>query len=290
MITEALQHCRGIGPVRLQALHAAGVRSWYDIVSFPDRVPEAWRDGLVSECQKCLEALASDDIWYFVRNLAPTDRWRILPQFLNEASFFDIETTGLEFDCTVTVIICWHAGQLHTFVEGENLDDFLDLLEEIRLLISFNGSSFDVPKLLDCFHIPDLPCPHLDLRWPCYHRELQGGLKQVAATLGIERPRDLADVDGDLAVRLWSQWDEGRDNSAREQLIRYCAADVLLLRPVSEYLAGLPLTAAAELWKDLPGGGDHCQKVADDGQERRRELSMKFGDAAPLRLRTRRRR
>ena len=40
-------------------------------------------------------------------------------------------TSGLEMDSLITVIACWHQGRLHTFVEHENLDDFLDLLDDI---------------------------------------------------------------------------------------------------------------------------------------------------------------
>lgn len=288
MITQALQHCRGIGPVRLAQLQDCGVLTWHDAVRCPEQVPTAIRGAVVEESQRSLQALEADDIQYFVDRFSPQDRWRILSRYIERCAFFDIETTGLECDDTITTIVCWHDGRLHTFVEHENLDDFLDLLDEVHLMVSFNGSTFDVPRVLDAFHIPNLPCPHLDLRWPCYYKGMAGGLKHVTSSLGIGRPADLKDADGDLAVRLWSQWSQQKDSDAREQLIRYCAADVLLLRPLSEHVAGLPMNSLHGLWDTLP----HSAPLAEPAgphEQRRQYLADKFGSASPRLLRTRRR-
>lgn len=289
VITEALQHCRGVGPVRLAQLQDSGVQSWHDAVRCPEQVPAAMRAAVLEESERSLQALEADDIRYFVDHFAPRDRWRILSGYIDRCAFFDIETTGLEYDDTITTIACWHDGQLHTFVEHENLDDFLDLLDEISLLVSFNGSTFDVPRVLDGFHIPSLPCPHLDLRWPCYYKGLAGGLKLVTSSLGIDRPVDLQDADGDLAVRLWSQWSLQKNTDAREQLIRYCAADVLLLRPLAEHIAGRPMDSLTGLWDTLPHSAALVEPKSPR-EDRKQHLAAKFGSASPRVLRTRRRR
>lgn len=252
MITEALSHCRGIGPVRLSRLHAAGIRTWQDVLEHPDRLPASLRNHLVDTCRRSLAAFEADDIGWLLQHLVPRDRWRVLACYFSEATFFDIETTGLEYDATITTIACWHRQQLHHFVEHENLDDFLDVLHESRLLISFNGAGFDVPRVLDGFHIPELPCPHLDLRWSCYHRGLSGSLKSIASGIGIRRPRDLETADGALAVLLWSHWQRARDPAARQLLLRYCASDVLLLLLVAQHLCGRAEHAADDLWFRLP--------------------------------------
>ncbi|MEZ6130606.1 MAG: ribonuclease H-like domain-containing protein [Planctomycetaceae bacterium] len=287
MITEAFQHCRGVGPIRLAELQQCGIRTWHDAVACPEQVPGVVRASVVDECRRSLAALEADDIQYFVDRLSPPDRWRILSRYLDKAAWFDIETTGLEYDDTITVIVCYHKRQLHTFVEHENLDDFLDLLDDIDLLVSFNGSSFDVPRVLDAFHIPGLPCPHLDLRWSCYYHGLHGGLKHVSAHLGIQRPADLRDADGELAVRLWSQWQQQGHSDSRDQLIRYCAADVLLLRPLSEFIARRPVTSTDQLWEDLPSAAP-LTPIGSPLEIRRQILATQFGSASPSRLRMRR--
>lgn len=252
MIREALLHCTGIGPVRLAQLHEAGVRSWHDVIENSHRLPIGPSAPLVEECQRCIRALDARDISYFVERLAPLDKWRIVSEFLDDISFFDIETMGLEHNSPITVIACWHRGEVQTFVEHEHLDDFLNLLDDVTLLASFNGSSFDVPRVLDTFHIPHLPCPHLDLRWPCYHKGFKGSLKSITAGLGFARPVDLQDADGELAIHLWNRWTFDCDNQARELLLRYCASDVILLAMLAHQLANRPVSSHADWWRQLP--------------------------------------
>lgn len=289
MITEALLHCTGIGPARLARLHEAGVRSWDDVVACREKLPVALSASILEECQRCLEAHRARDIRYLVNRFSPLDRWRIVAEFLDETSFFDIETTGLEHGSPITVIACWHRGRLRTFVEHENLDDFLHLLDDVSLLASFNGSSFDVPRVLDTFHIPDLPCPHLDLRWPCYHKGFKGSLKSITSQLGFARPADLQDADGELAIRLWNRWTLDRDYSARELLLRYCASDVVLLAMLAHRLAEREITSHADWWRQLP-----APALPELPHERSHEtppvMRSAFGAGSPVTLRARRRR
>ncbi len=287
MITEALSHFTGIGPVRLAQLHAAGLRSWMDICDQPSRIPESVRPSLLNEAQQSLAALERDDVDFLVNVFSPQDRWRILAAYFDRTSFFDIETSGLEIDAAVTVIVCWHQGELHTFVEHENLDEFLDLLDDVTLLASFNGASFDVPRVLDAFHIPQLPCPHLDLRWTCYHAGLNGSLKNIAAELQIDRPQDIADTDGAVAVQLWSEWQERQDAAARQHLIRYCSADVVMLTLLAQHLADVQHYDASELWSQLPKSIGEPRHTAPSVSSSSLVANL-FGKASPSRLRTRR--
>ena len=124
MITEALLHCPGIGPSRLEQLQGLGLKSWMDVVDRAEiLIPGQWIAGAVAECQRSVEALRADRIEYFVERLHPKDRWRILEHYLDQVSYFDIETDGLEHDAAITTIACWHGGDVHLFVENENLDD-----------------------------------------------------------------------------------------------------------------------------------------------------------------------
>ncbi len=252
MITEALIHCVGIGPARLAKLHERDIHTWADVLDAEDDLAGACWRRLAAESRRCLAALDAGEIRYFTNRFAPQDKWRILAHFLDQASYFDIETDGLEHDAAITVISCWHAGQLHNFVEHENLDEFLELLDEISLLVSFNGSSFDVPRILDTFHIPELPCAHLDMRWTCFHQGLTGGLKEIADLAGIVRPVDLQSADGELAVRLWLAWRNCQNRAARELLIRYCASDVLMLVMLAHQQAGRDDMPQEKLWSHLP--------------------------------------
>jgi uncharacterized protein YprB with RNaseH-like and TPR domain len=210
-----------------------------------------------------LAALEAGDVRYFVDRFAAIDQWRILAHFLKVATFFDVETMGLEYDAPITVIVAWHRGELRSFVEHENLDDFLTVIDQTNLLVSFNGSSFDIPRLLGAFHIPALPCPHIDLRWTCYHRGLRGGLKLIAYQLGVTRPVDLQDADGLMAVSLWNRWMIDGDRAARDRLVRYCASDVLLAVMIAHWFAGREVDSLSVLWQQLPGAGGLHGSMAD---------------------------
>jgi uncharacterized protein YprB with RNaseH-like and TPR domain len=236
LIEEALLHLPGIGPERARLLRESGIRRWGEMpVAVPEtlRLSQAAWTRIDAEVRRCRQALAQDDLSLLVETLATQDHWRILGRYFEKAAYFDLETTGLDGDSEVTLIACYHKERLYRFVKGENLDGFLELLDEIPLLVSFNGSSFDVPRVLGSFHIPELPCPHIDLRWVCYHEGHVGGLKKIECKLGIQRPRQLQGVNGLDAVRLWEQWTSRKDRRARDLLERYCSADVLALKCVA---------------------------------------------------------
>ena len=235
MIDGALHHLPNIGPKRLCELREAGLLRWDDILQSPHdlRLNTRQREVVRQSIEQTQRAWEQQDLHTLVNMLATRDHWRILAEFFAHASFFDIETSGREADAIVTLIACLHRGKLYTFLRGENLDDFLDLLDEVKLLVSFNGNSFDVPRVERAFHIPAIPCAHLDLRWVCYHEGLRGGLKAIERQLGVERPEDLDGVDGEEAVWLWQRWDRSRDLRARSRLLRYCGVDALTLSLVA---------------------------------------------------------
>lgn len=239
MIRGAFQHFFGIGQERLRILHDAGIDSWIELSAQPRHLlgmaSGAW-DRLRREIEQCERALQADDLHDLVKTLHPADHWRILACYLDRCSYFDIETTGLGCDSEVTVISCLHRGRLQAFVNGENLDEFLDLLDDADLLVSFNGNSFDVPHVARAFNIPGLPCGHLDLRWACYHQSLRGGLKEIEQRLGITRPPELQGVGGAEAIILWNRWALLNDAKARQLLITYCNADVIALQKIARML------------------------------------------------------
>ncbi len=236
MVRGAFLHLPGIGPVRAARLRALGVKDWGELGRQPPAGlrfgPASWA-ALLDHVARCDQACAAGDIGFLARALRGPDLWRLLAAYGERAAFVDIETDGLHHGARITVIACLWQGRLHTFVRDENLDDFLDLLQQVELVATFNGASFDVPMIRYGFHIPELPCAHLDLRWVCYHAGWRGGLKTVEGQLGLRRPADLVGVDGAQAVALWTCWEQQRSRPHRDLLVRYCAADTVALRGVA---------------------------------------------------------
>lgn len=258
MIDRTFIHCSGIGPTYEKKLHDAGFKDWKSVLDNRDDLPFNGKvtTNLIKELTKSSMAFKEGDIQYFVSCFPIRDQWKILGQFYDKASYFDIETTDISFgNAIITLIVCYHKGKLYHFIRNENLDDFLDLLEDIELLVSFNGNSFDVPHILNNYHIPDIPCAHIDLRWQCYHCQYIHGLKNIEIEMGIQRPDDLKGIDGLEAVYLWHRWENG-DLESKNRLIRYCSADVLSLKLIAAKILNFhginvesPLPS--ELWRCL---------------------------------------
>jgi len=255
-LQQYLGHLPHIGAQRQKTLRLEGCSCWADILNAPHPLAGldvfAW-DEVCAAAERGLRAAEADDVGYFTSKLPALEQWRVLAHWFNQASFFDIETSGLEADSIVTLVCCLHEGRPLRFLAGDNLEEFLDLLERVKLLVSFNGASFDVPRVLDRFHIPELPCAHVDLRWLCHHAGWRGGLKKIERALGLKRPPDLEGLGGAEAVWLWRAWSESGDERARRTLERYCSADTVVLKRLAGQLCALhgvsvDVPAETELW------------------------------------------
>jgi len=257
-ISKALLHLPGFGPKKVETLRARGISSWDELIGHHEwdlpgfeSDPPVW----INEIKNCQQAASTGDLRHLINTLHRSDHWRILADCLEYSTYLDIETSGEQQDSEITLIICKHRGVLHTFTAERNLNKFLDLLDEIDLLVTFNGVSFDVPQLENHFRIPLHDIPHIDLRWVCYHAKLRGGLKKVENAIGLIRPTDLIGVDGAEAVWLWQRYKETRNEALLHRLTRYCAADVIGLELLSKWLiAKFTGEAYPEFqWSELPG-------------------------------------
>lgn len=258
MIEKAFLQFRGIGPKAVEKLQQHGYQNWQDVILQPQQLPLSKKQtaSILTEIETYQDRIQAEDIQFFCNALDARDKWRILADYYELLSFFDIETNGYFYGDNITVITCLHKNRLYKFVNGENLDDFLYLLEEISLLASFNGTNFDIPIIQQYFHINELPCAHIDLRWICYHAGYKSGLKRVEKKLGIRRPAHLIDVDGQDAIILWHRWQHRSDTLARKKLIEYCALDSLSLKLLAAKILKLyqcpkPIETEETLWSFL---------------------------------------
>lgn len=237
-VRGALAHLPGLGPTSIAKLDGLGIRTWEDVAVLPasprSPLPRRKQDAIVEQIRACEAALKRGDLHFLAGALKPKDHWRLLADFREELTFFDIETSGLGIDDHITVIACLHRDRVRTFLWPDQLDDFLDVLEGVRLLVSFNGNTFDVPKLLRHFHIPELPCAHVDLRWVCFHAGLKGGLKDIETKIGMRRPDHLLGCDGLEAVLLWQRYQTWGDRKSLHCLLQYVEADVLSLNTLCD--------------------------------------------------------
>jgi uncharacterized protein YprB with RNaseH-like and TPR domain/predicted nuclease with RNAse H fold len=179
-------------------------------------------------------ALAERDASFFARLARLGESWRLFEAFSDRCVYLDIETTGLSpvFN-TVTVVGLYDGSRYRLFIEGQNLDELPSALKAYSMAVTFNGSQFDMRFLRCAFPGIDLPAIHVDLRWLCRRLGFGGGLKEVEAAFGLQRPREVQSLTGFDATVLWSRYLRG-DGAALERLILYNTQDVVNLKLIME--------------------------------------------------------
>jgi uncharacterized protein len=229
MLQHTFIHLPGVGARRERTLWRQGILDW-------DRFLEAIEGGALRQriyeaavplVRQSMDAVAAGDAGFFHGRLPSREMWRLYPEFADRALFLDIETTGLSpHDDQVTVIGALGGGQLALFVRGINLDQFPAYVAQFPLLVTFNGSQFDVPFLRAHFPGARLDQAHIDLRFALASLGYRGGLKAVERSLGVCRDAAIQGVDGFEAVRLWHGYRRG-DRQALRKLILYNLTDLV---------------------------------------------------------------
>ena len=143
-------------------------------------------------------------------------------------------TTGLSsvFD-TLTMVGLYDGRHYQVFVDGDNRLDLPRHLQKYSVVVTFNGSGFDLRFLRLTF--PDLRFPpiHIDLRWVTPRLGMKGGLKEVESKLGLRSAAEIEDLTGYDATVLWAKHLRG-DKKALESLIQYNTDDVVHLKAIME--------------------------------------------------------
>lgn len=115
--------------------------------------------------------------------------------------FLDIETTGLSHYYDQITLLGWSiGGSYEVALPWDSTDRLRDALAQASVLVTFNGTLFDL-RFLRRDH-PDVALPsfHIDLRYLARRAKLVGGQKVIERTLGIDLRQGLEEVDGRMAV------------------------------------------------------------------------------------------
>lgn len=230
MIESTFRLAPGIGPFLEGRLWDAGVRTWDDFPEAPSIALSARIDGrLRAAIARARESLRAGDAEALAAMLPRGERWRLYGAFAEEAAFLDVETDG---DALCAVGVLDREGP-RLFLAGRDLHRFTEAARGWKLLVTFNGLSFDVPALRRAFPDWRPPLAHVDLRHLWGRLGHAGGLKLLEAETGVGRPRRLAGLDGRDAVRLWRAHLDG-DAEALRLLAEYNLHDAANLRPLME--------------------------------------------------------
>jgi uncharacterized protein YprB with RNaseH-like and TPR domain len=174
-----------------------------------------------------------DNARYFGVALPQREQWRLYEWLRGRAVYLDIETDSYG---KITVVGCYGHGRFTAFVRGESLvaRDLADELSQYDLLVTFCGTTLDVPMLLAQY--PGLPLdqPHIDLCFFGRRLGYSGGLKAIEAQLDIPRAGHLRGLRGHDAVLLWNRWRHSHDENARARVLDYNEADCVNLERLAD--------------------------------------------------------
>jgi len=228
MLRNTFCHIPGIGEKTEKRLWSAGIISWDTAArSLSVQLPGPIQQSLSRNIEESIRNYERRNARYFAENMENKHHWRLYRDFQDCCAFVDIETTGLHPQAEITTIVLYDGRSIRFYVNGQNLDHFVRDIQEYRVLVTYSGKHFDVPRIERYFGIK-LNLAHIDLRYPLNRLGLDGGLKECERRVGIARP-GLEGINGFVAVLLWNDYKKRRNSKALETLLAYNIQDTIAL-------------------------------------------------------------
>lgn len=241
MIRNSYVFLPGISEKTEKNIWKLGIRSWDDFMARKEikgisKHRKLFCDRKLTEARKNLYELNSP---YFKDKLDSKDMWRLYGFFKEEAVFLDIEASGIESDAYITIVGLFDGINTKVMVRNMNLD--LDKLREelkkYKIIITFNGSRFDLPFLSKRCHdlFPDIP--HIDLRTMCSKAGIKGGLKDIEKELGIKRQNKIIErMYGGDPFLLWRMFLGSGDDYYLRILVEYNEEDCINMKQIANII------------------------------------------------------
>ena len=229
MLKNTFQHIPGIGAETEKRIWASGITDW-DCLSSPDHfpLPEKRVEMLARHLPESDRQYQAGNPAYFGTMLPAHLHWRFFPEFRETTAYLDIETDGLDpYGGIITTIALYDGQSVSWYVNGDNLEAFVDDIQKYKVIVTYNGKVFDVPFICRYFGIT-LPQTHIDLRYVLGSLGYKGGLKKCEIALGIDRG-DLQGIDGFFAPLLWEEYVRRHNPKALDTLLAYNIEDVVNL-------------------------------------------------------------
>ena len=228
MIKESFVFLEKCSTAREFSFWKQGIKDWqvFLAVEKVKGIPAVKKEFYNRKIREAQQALAEDNAAYFIGKLPAKEMWRLYSHFKEDCCFLDIETDSYG---KITVVGISNYYNTNTFVKGFNLEKGLleKELSKYKLLITFNGGAFDLPKLRKQLRL-EVKMPHIDLKPLCVKLDLKGGLKEVERILNLKRPEHLYGNP----VDLWKAFHASGDREYLELLVDYNKEDIENLKGV----------------------------------------------------------
>tara|TARA_Y100000034_G_scaffold131953_1_gene193793 strand:+ start:255 stop:1004 length:750 start_codon:yes stop_codon:yes gene_type:complete len=232
MISHSFIFLEKISKKKERNIWQQGIRNWSDFIETKrikgiSSLKKEYYNRKIKEAQA---ALTNNDPSFFIDKLPKIEMWRLYNHFKEDCCFLDIE-----INAQGKIVIVGISDYYNTnfFVKGYNLEKSLieKELSKYRMIITFNGSSFDLPKLRKELKI-DLNFPHIDLKPLCINLGLKGGLKEVEKVLDLKRPKHLYGNP----IDLWKAFHASGDREYLNLLLEYNKEDCENLKVIIDFI------------------------------------------------------
>lgn len=252
MLKNTFCHIPGIGAKTEDYLWRSGILSWDNVnPQSVNKIRRISQRMLLDAVASSHEHYSAGDLKYFETQLPNHLMWRIFSEFRHQTVYLDIETNGLDpYYGMITTISMYDGRHVFCYVNGDNLEDFMTDIEKYRVIITYNGKTFDIPFIKNYFGI-DMDHTHIDLRYVLAGLGYKGGLKNVERMMGIDRG-ELTGVDGYFAVLLWNEYQLRGNRAALDTLLSYNIEDVinletLMVMAYNKYIENTPFHRSHQL-------------------------------------------
>jgi uncharacterized protein YprB with RNaseH-like and TPR domain len=234
MLTKTFCHIKGISINTEKLLWENGINTWDDFHNKGDSITcisKGKRGVIELELPLSKKALEENDLQYFKKMLDSKQHWRLHDR--GKIAYVDIETTGISGADSITVLGIYDGLTSYLYVQGKNLEEAHEKLQEFEIVVTFNGKQFDIPFIERHFGVK-YSFVHLDLRYMLNELGLRGGLKSIEREVGIIRDADVEGIDGFEAINLWYRYKRGCQQSLAK-LLKYNEQDIVHLKTLLEY-------------------------------------------------------
>lgn len=277
MLEHTFCHLPGIGERIERELWGSGILSWDDFrQAAGSRYSPAWREFIDGCLEESAIHLHERNARYFSDLLAPHDRWRLFRHFRDGLAYLDIETNGLAgSNAYITAISVYDGREVRHYVRDINLRDFRDDIRRYRVIVTYNGTCFDLPFIENCMGLK-IDAAHIDLRYVLRSLGMRGGLKECERHCGIDRGA-LDGMEGYSAVLLWEEYLRSDNEKTLETLLSYNVQDTLNLEALMVIAWNMKLdgTPFAEVYK-IPPASSPPNPFAPDPLTIERILARRF--------------
>ena len=232
MIKNSFIFLEKISKKKEQSIWKQGIKDWNGFLNAQkikgvSSLKKSYYNQKIREAQ---QAIVNNDSSFFIHKLPATEMWRLYDYFKEEACFLDIEVDSYG---KVIVVGVSDYYQTNIFVKGVNVERTIleKELSTYKLIITFNGAAFDLPKLRKQIGL-EIAIPHIDLKPLCVNFGLKGGLKEIELKLNLKRPVHLKGSP----VDLWKAFHASGDREYLELLIEYNKEDCENLKAITNYI------------------------------------------------------